>query len=91
MGGQIRCIMGDVQVAYIRYVVQGMTHPSLSIVENDNAVIISFVIKLRHYSSPLRYEGRFCHIFNSPCWCFAARSRAPPNFFFFQNDQLILG
>ena len=65
-----------------------MTHPSLSIVENDNAVIISFVIIFRHYSSPLRYEGeevtygRFFHIFNSPCWCYAARARAPPIFFF---------
>ena len=90
--------MGDVQVAYKRYVVQGMTRPSFSIVEEDNAVSISFVIIYRHTSSPLRYEGeevtygRFCHIFNSPCRCFAARSRAPPNFFFFfQNDQLILG
>ena len=49
--------MGDVQVAYKRYVVQGMTHPSLSIVEKDNAVSISFVIIYRHTSSPLRYEG----------------------------------
>ena len=75
-------------MAYKRYVVQSMTHPSLSIVEKDNAVSISFVIIYRHTSSPLRYEGeevtygRFCHIFNSPCRCFAARSRAPPIFFF---------
>ena len=27
-GKQIRCIMGDVQVAYISYVVQGMMHLS---------------------------------------------------------------
>ena len=33
--------MGDVQVAYVRYVVQGMMHLSLSFVENDNAVSIS--------------------------------------------------
>jgi len=93
------CVMGDVQVAYIRYVVQDMMHPSLSTVENDNAVSIYFVIIFRHYSSPLRYEGeevtygRLCHIFNSPCWCYAARARALPKiiFFFFQNDQLILG
>ena len=45
-------------MAYKRYVVQGMTHPSLSIVEKDNAVSISFVIiSGRHTSSPLRYEG----------------------------------
>ena len=75
-------------MAYKRYVVQGMTHPSFSIVEEDNAVSISFVIIYRHTSSPLRYEGeevtygRFCHIFNSPCWCYAVRARAPPNFFF---------
>ena len=74
-------------MAYKRYVVQGMTHPSLSIVEKDNAVSISFVIIYRH-TSPLRYEreevtyGRFCHIFNSPCRCFAARSRGSPIFFF---------
>lgn len=82
---------------YFRYVVQGMTHPSLSIVENDNAVSISFVIIFRHYSSPLRYEGeevtyrRFCHIFNSPCWCYAARARAQPNFFFFSERPVDIG
>ena len=99
-GGQIRCIMGDVQVAYIRYVVQGMMHPSLFIVENDNAVSISFAvifIIFRHYSSPLRYEGeevtygRFCHIFNSPCWCYATRTRAPPNFLFFSERPVDIG
>ena len=47
-----RCASG-----HKRYVVQGMTHPSLSIVEKDNAVSISFVIIYRHTSSPLRYEG----------------------------------
>ena len=84
-------------MAYKRYVVQGMTHPSLSIVEKDNAVSISFVIIYRHTSSPLRYEGeevtygRFCHIFNSPCRCFAARSRAPPNFFFFSERPVDIG
>ena len=37
-GGSNKGCVGDVQVAYIRYVVQGMMHPSFSIVENDNAV-----------------------------------------------------
>ena len=84
-------------MAYKRYVVQGMTHPSLSIVEKDNAVSISFVIIYRHTSSPLRYEGeevtygRFCHIFNSPCRYFAARSRAPPIFFFFSERPVDVG
>ena len=84
-------------MAYKRYVVQGMTHPSLSIVEKDNAVSISFVIIYRHTSSPLRYEGeevtygQFCHIFNSLCRCFAARSRAPPNFFFISERPVDIG
>ena len=88
-----RCASG-----VIRYVVQGMTHPSLSIVENDNAVSIScyyiqalfFCFEICRGGWKLRTGDVVTYLTRHAGSTLRARELRQI-FFYFQNDQLILG